>query len=625
MMTHYLLSRSRGHIQLGQKLAEGGEGAIYTIQNQSDYVAKIYTKPIDARKQAKLLAMPGLITDRLKKIAAWPIDALLDNRNTVCGFVMEKIAARRDIHELYSPKSRTRSFPEADFRFLSHVCCNIARAFAIVHEHGHVIGDINHGSVLVGPDGIVVLIDCDSFQVKSGGELFTCDVGMPLFTAPEIQGQSLRGLRRIPNHDHFAMAVMLFHLLCMGRHPFAGRYSGQGEMPIEKAIAELRFAYGKNRLRFGMKRPPGTPPLETFGATVSGLFEQAFSAHGDAVSRPDAKAWAAGLSELKAKLRACSGANWHHFPNELANCPWCVVESQTGVRLFGTRIVPVSATGMVDVGKLWAAIVAVPAPDPDPPLPSQREWVLPSDADIPNRKLKLMRQAFCTAAIFIGFVGCSAMHGGGGVFGLIALVIGLCVYPWVSPLRRGKAQRSVVTASADYDAVLTRWNREALAAPFTIALLQLEMAKAGLADMSNERKRRLAKLDADREANQRYRFLDNHRIAGADIRNIGVSRTAMLASYGIETAADVVAHNILQIPGFGPAYTGSLVDWRNRIQARFRFDPKEPVDPLEVQALERELAVRTQELIVDCGTDRVPSMRWGSTLLPADSALDHFC
>lgn len=298
-MTQYSLSRSRARIQLGQKLAEGGEGAIYTIPNQADYVAKIYTKQIDGRKQQKLLAMPALVSDRLRKISAWPIDALLDHRNTVCGFVMERISARRDIHELYSPKSRTRAFPEADFRFLVHVCCNIARAFAIVHEHGHVIGDINHGSVLVGPDGIVALIDCDSFQVKSGSDIFTCDVGMPLFTAPEIQGRSLRGLRRIQNHDHFAMAVLLFHLLCMGRHPFAGRYSGAGDMPIEKAITEFRFAYGRNRARLGMERPPGTPPLEAFGTSLAGLFEQAFSANGTAISRPDAKAWVTELGELK--------------------------------------------------------------------------------------------------------------------------------------------------------------------------------------------------------------------------------------------------------------------------------------------------------------------------------------
>lgn len=41
---------------------------------------------------------------------------------------------------------------------------NVARAFAQVHAVGHVIGDVNHGNALVGRDGTVVLIDCDSLE-----------------------------------------------------------------------------------------------------------------------------------------------------------------------------------------------------------------------------------------------------------------------------------------------------------------------------------------------------------------------------------------------------------------------------------------------------------------------------
>ena len=118
-----------------------------------------------------------------------------------------------------------KHFPEVDFRFLIHTATNIARAFAIVHEHGHVVGDVSRSEhdLLVGPDGTVMLIDCNLFQI-SAAELFTCDVGVPLFTPPELQSENFRGLRRTANHDRFGVAVLLFHLLFMGRHPFAGRY-----------------------------------------------------------------------------------------------------------------------------------------------------------------------------------------------------------------------------------------------------------------------------------------------------------------------------------------------------------------------------------------------------------------
>ena len=168
--------------------------------------------------------MAEAVSPSLLKIAAWPIDLLSDNKGVVRGFIMPRVVTRRDIHELYSPKSRAEAFPEADFRFLVHVAANIARAFAVVHEQGHVLGDVNHGNLLVGADGTVMLIDCDSFQIGNGTNVFTCDVGVPLFTAPELHGRTFRGLVRTANHDRFGLAVLLFHLLYMGRHPFAGRY-----------------------------------------------------------------------------------------------------------------------------------------------------------------------------------------------------------------------------------------------------------------------------------------------------------------------------------------------------------------------------------------------------------------
>ncbi|HEX3128568.1 MAG TPA: hypothetical protein VH394_14650, partial [Thermoanaerobaculia bacterium] len=250
-MKQLVLVRARTSIRLGHELGRGGEGAVFAIEGQGDRVAKIYSRTPDSRKIQKLTAMSESATPALLRIASWPLDLLTDGKGSVQGFVMPRLLARRDIHELYSPKSRSEAFPEADFRFLVHVGANIARAFGVIHEQGHVIGDVNHGNLLVGPDGTVMLIDCDSFQVRNGTQVFTCDVGVPLFTPPELQGKAFRGLVRTANQDRFGLAVLLFHLLYMGRHPFAGRYSGPGDMPIEKAIAEHRFAYGPDRAASG--------------------------------------------------------------------------------------------------------------------------------------------------------------------------------------------------------------------------------------------------------------------------------------------------------------------------------------------------------------------------------------
>ncbi|MFX8907061.1 hypothetical protein ABTM87_19715, partial [Acinetobacter baumannii] len=63
----------------------------------------------------------------------------------------------------------------------------------------------------------------------------------------------------------------------------------------------------------------------------------------------------------------------------------------------------------------------------------------------------------------------------------------------------------------------------------------------------------LARLKSDRHNRQLHDFLDRFLIQRAAIAGIGPAKTATLRSFGIESAADVHAGRIIQIPGFGPA------------------------------------------------------------------------
>ena len=175
--------------------------------------------------------------------------------------------------------------------------------FAAVHDHGFIIGDVNHGNILVRADGTVAAIDCDSFQIGDGSR-FRCRVGVELFTPPELQGQRLAAIARTPNHDAFGLAVLLFHLLFMGRHPFAGRFLGAGEMPIERAIRECRFAYDTATVRTQMHPPPYTPPLSCVGPAVGELFQLAFHPSRRKGGRPTAEDWIGVLSGLQQSLVA---------------------------------------------------------------------------------------------------------------------------------------------------------------------------------------------------------------------------------------------------------------------------------------------------------------------------------
>ena len=138
-----LSSANGAPVHLGRELGRGGEGTVFDIVDQPTLVAKRYYELPHAAKQRKLRLMAKHIDSPLREYAAWPEATLHDETGAVIGFTMQRIEGRLPIHMLYSPAQRRESFPQARFDFLVFVARNIAAAFATLHEHGHVLGDVN--------------------------------------------------------------------------------------------------------------------------------------------------------------------------------------------------------------------------------------------------------------------------------------------------------------------------------------------------------------------------------------------------------------------------------------------------------------------------------------------------
>ena len=171
-------------IPLGPEIAKGGEGTVYEVVSDPSLVAKIYANPPGSTKIAKLSAMARMATPDILKFAAWPSTTLRRN-GAVVGLLMRRVPSpSKPIHELYTPKTRLREYPSANWQFLVNVAANVTRGFAVIHQSGHVIGDVNHGNILVDNKGIAVFIDCDSFQIKSDGQVYLCEVGVSTYTPP---------------------------------------------------------------------------------------------------------------------------------------------------------------------------------------------------------------------------------------------------------------------------------------------------------------------------------------------------------------------------------------------------------------------------------------------------------
>ncbi|MBO9633492.1 MAG: protein kinase, partial [Chitinophagaceae bacterium] len=248
-MINQQYSGSKGVYTTSRLLGQGGEGAVYELADHPEQVLKIYSDPLSPEKYNKLQLMVNRFSEQMQAYAAWPMDLVRDQKGKPCGFVMKKLDQYMPLHMLFSPMDRKKIFPDKGYNFLVHVGRNIASAFHTLHSAGMVVGDVNEGNLLVNKQGMVAFIDCDSFQLSDGNTYYYCEVGVPRYTPPELlRLTSFDKVVRTTNTDAFSMAILIFQLLFLGRHPFAGVNNSQEDIGEEVAIQRQLFAYSiRNR------------------------------------------------------------------------------------------------------------------------------------------------------------------------------------------------------------------------------------------------------------------------------------------------------------------------------------------------------------------------------------------
>ncbi|MCX7406610.1 MAG: hypothetical protein NTZ32_00835 [Planctomycetales bacterium] len=324
-------------IVLGNRLGAGGEAEVFEFAHDSGRVAKIYLTPTDQTKVGKLHAMVADPHKELRQYCAWPMSNLRDQNNKLVGFVMPRIPpAFREIHELFSPLDRLQHFPQVGFNFLVHAAINLVSAVDAVHEAGHVIGDVNQKNVLVNPQAFVRLVDADSFQIFVRGRTFHCPVGVDEFTPPELQQATFANVPRLPNHDRFGLAILVFQLLMCGRHPYSGRHlKAEHDASIAANIRRHQYAFGRGARAQGIEPPSQSlSPHGFLPAEIIELFERAFSLTPTHGNRPHASEWHAALSRFQAAVKPCRTHPLHLYWMQSATCPWCRLRDHTGNDFF---------------------------------------------------------------------------------------------------------------------------------------------------------------------------------------------------------------------------------------------------------------------------------------------------
>jgi DNA-binding helix-hairpin-helix protein with protein kinase domain len=571
-------------LQLERMIGKGGEGEVFVLTADAVHAVKIYTDKDRLSREGKITAMVRSDLAKRSPLAAFPVAVVHHRDGSFAGFMMKLVGGHRPLHELYAPGSRKHHFPQADYRFLARSASNIARAFASVHQAGCVVGDINHSGILVSNKATVALIDADSFQFTDGTDQYLCRVGVPEYTPPELQGKSLQGIVRTPDHDAFGLAVVIFQVLLMGRHPFVGTVRRGDIPPIHENIENFRYVYAENR-DVGMDQPPGTPALSDFSPELAKLFDRAFS-RASIGQRPLAPEWLAALERFEGSLIQCADNALHYGPRDASECAWCEMERQLSTFLF-LPYVPAGPLGTpaVDPGMaafhleaIWVRIERVVVPTAEqlrPKLPQVSSS--PSDAATGAKASKGRSSVALGLVLLLAAVGILVVVPKAWILAAGLAFWGFkCMKEDATPSIDGTRFRNeYVEAQHQWYRELDGWRKRVGFEDLEGFKEQLKGARHRYAELDAAERQQIEGYRAHRRQRQLQSYLEGFDLSRADIKGIGQAKLATLSSYGVDTAADLTKARLATLPGFGEALIGRLLEWRQKHEGRFVYNASE--------------------------------------------------
>ena len=610
----------KNRVSLAGLIGKGGEGEVYAIKEHSGQAAKIYNTSLRTKREDKVRAMVSKRLSAKTDLVAYPSEIVTDLRGNFLGFAMPLVSGYRPLHELYNPKSRRRHFPRADYRFLVRAAQNVARAVGKVHQAECVIGDLNHSGVLVAQNATVALIDADSFQFRSDGKFYPCEVGVRDYTPPEIQGKNLASVQRIAEHDNFGLAVAIFHLLFMGHHPYAGRDEGP-DISLGEAIAQNRFAFSLIRQSKTRTSPPeGALTLDLFPDAIISSFEAAFGLKPK--TRPRAQDWIHALNELARTLKRCAYANVHFYPSTAQSCVWCKLAWQRGVQMFPatSAATPDIPTDTLGTEHVIQEILAFRFPSAANILPSTATPTGASsalhEAQAENRRLTFLSLLKMVGGVLM-MVGASAavigivepapawrnMDGALAAVAITSNIVGiiLVLMGWHNfvdlKIETGPFLRAFKDADEKVQRELDEFVRHSDLTEAIKVRGDADAAIMAYKDQDRALDNELRVLESNREVRQRQIYLDRFSIRRANISGIGTAEINELNSFGIETAADIDRPTLLKLSGLDNDIKSQLLDWRSRRESRFRYDPAPNTqDVADERALRSQFAAEKAKL-----------------------------
>lgn len=261
----------------------------------------------------------------------WPID-ILYRKGVFYGYVMSRLKRGTiNLNKIYEP-SRRKGIP---WNYYIHIAKNLCLAVNALHSCGYAIGDLNPNNIVVDDNGIVMLVDTDSYRiVDENNNEYRCPVGMGMYLPRELQGINF-GTASLPTFteesDLFALAVLIFCLLMNGAHPHACTInsnisSSTSFQPIDNIRNGVSPYFSKTT---GIGIPEYAPKMVALTRELQKLFYKVFvDGHHNTKIRPKVLSWYNALEDLEKQIVRCKKDKSHYHYSGVSNCPWCDVEAR---------------------------------------------------------------------------------------------------------------------------------------------------------------------------------------------------------------------------------------------------------------------------------------------------------
>src|SRR5262245_60181771 len=158
-----------------------------------------------------------------------------------------------------------------------------------------------------------------------------------------------------------------------------------------------------------MEPPPHIPALAGMSPAIATRFERAFSRQAtNGHPRPSPGDWITALDAAGKQLARCKREPNHFYVSASPSCPWCAVETATGVVLFNIAILPTIDVDRFAIVTVWRAIQSIqltmarrPTEADLGPRPSTREEIQVGKA---KRNRALGHKVLLPALVLGGFV-----------------------------------------------------------------------------------------------------------------------------------------------------------------------------------------------------------------------------